>query len=196
MGTFVVVGALLLMAAVTFNLLGGDRPGTGVLPSPTGTASTSPRPASPSPALTPTPGPLPTPETPPAPTPDPSPFVVEVREGPGYITFGSGWDSNQNMQNVSATFTPGGRLAWSALLTEPAAAARLDITVHRVDPTDGSESLVYEEQYRVRNPDGSWYLRRVSMGDVTDGPGIYVMRYLRDGDVLSEGYFEVVANDD
>jgi hypothetical protein len=203
LGGFVVVGALLLMGAATFMFLGGSRPTPPVTsPSPTaiGIASPTPEatptlPATPVPAL-PTPTPLATPDITLPPTPEPSPVQVEVREGPGYVTFGSGWTRGLVLQDVSATFTPGGRLAWSAVLTEPAGAPALDVVLGRIDPATGEvEQVTWEERYEMQNQSSERILRRLPINRITDGPGIYVMRYLRNGELLSEGYFELVAQE-
>jgi hypothetical protein len=198
LGAAVVLGALVLMGVATFAFLGRVQPGpAGVSPSPTGVAvvSPSPEPASPSPiGPSPTPLPLPTAaQATPSPEPEATPLEIEVREGAGYVTFGSGWTRGSlQMQDVSATFTPGGRLAWSAVLSEPAGAPALDVELVRIDVAEGTEEVTWEETYEMQNQQSERILRRLPINRLTDGPGIYRMRYLRDGEVLSEGYFELV----
>jgi hypothetical protein len=200
LGAAVVLGALVLMGVATFTFLGRAQPGpVGTSPSPTGAAAVSPTPgmASPTPlAPSPTPLPLPTaPQESPSPEPAATPFEVEVRQGAGYLTFGSGWTRGSlEMQNVSATFTPGGRIAWSAVLSEPAGAPALDVVAARLDFEEGTEEVTWEERYEMQNQQSERILRRVAINNLTDGPGVYVVRYLRNGEVLSEGYFELVED--
>lgn len=200
LGAAVIVGALVLIGAATFMFLGRVQPGPATSPAPTGVAVASPTalaptsgPASPTPAAPATPQ-LTLPPTP-EPSPEPTPLEVEVREGAGFVTFGSSWNRGLQMQGVSATFTPGGRIAWSAVLSEPAGAPTLDVTVSRVDPAEATEEITWEEEYAVQNQGSERVLRRVPINRVTDGPGIYVVRYARGGEVLSEGYFELAESD-
>lgn len=200
LGAAVIMGALLLMGAATFMFLDRARPGPATSPAPTGVAIASPTPLEPTGgAARPTPVPPPTPQLTlpptPAPTPDTTPFEVEVREGPGFITFGSSWSRGLEMQGVSATFTSGGSIAWSALLSEPADTPTLDVTVSRLDLAEGTEEVTFEEEYELQNQRSERILRRVPLNRATDGPGIYVVRYAREGEVLSEGLFALVESD-
>jgi hypothetical protein len=204
LGAVVVIGALLVMGGATFAILGQAPPAAppGTSPTPAVGAVLSPSPVlpAPSPQATPVlPSPPPAIATPqitlpptPEPTPEPTPIEVEVREGAGFVTFGSGWDRAHNMQDISSTFTPGGRIAWSAIFTEPAGVPALDVVAARVNAEDGAEQVTWEERYEMQNQSSERVLRRVPINRLTDGPGIYVVRYLRGEEVLSEGLFELV----
>ncbi|HVM30020.1 MAG TPA: hypothetical protein VM305_04535, partial [Candidatus Limnocylindrales bacterium] len=130
----------------------------------------------------------------PEPTPGRTPFEVEVRQGPGHVTFGSSWNRRTlEMQDVSATFSRGGRIAWSAILSEPAGAPALTVEAARLDIEQDTEDVTWEELYEMQNQQSERILRRVPINRLTGGQaGIYVVRYLRDEEVLAEGYFELV----
>jgi hypothetical protein len=194
-GLLVVVGALALMAGLTFTFLGrGGAPAPGAIPSPTGVAAVSP---SPSPTLLPSPSPtlppLPTPELtlPPTPEPTATPLELAVREGPGAITFGTKHDRQLRITDPTVTFPRRGEMIWSAELTEAAGTSLLQIDIGRVDPEDGSEVIISTLDQQVENPNHVHFLRRWRIQRLVDAPGIYVVRYLRDGRLLSEGYFQV-----
>jgi hypothetical protein len=194
-GAVVVLGALGLMAGVTLIFLGRDEPTVpAASPTPTAAAVASPTPAAPptlAPTLSPTLPPTPALTLPPTPEPTSTPVVVEVREGPGAITFGTEHDSDLRITDPRTTFPSRGRMAWSAELTEAAGAPLLQIDIGRVDPDDGSEVIISTLEQEVENQNAIRFLRRWRIQRLVDEPGIYVVRYLRDGRLLSEGYFQV-----
>jgi hypothetical protein len=198
-GAVVVIGALALMAGLTFSFLGRSGPEPEASPTPTAAAavSPSPSPTGPSPTGPPTPGPTlpPTPTPvltlPPTPEPSPTSLEIEVREGPGAITFGTENDSNLRITDPTVTFPSRGQMAWSAELIEPAGVALLQIDIGRVDPDDGSEEIISTLEQEVTNPNHVRFLRRWRIQRLVDSPGIYVVRYLRNGQLMSEGYFRV-----
>ncbi|CAN5679330.1 hypothetical protein BH23CHL7_BH23CHL7_24420 [soil metagenome] len=193
-GAVVVIGALALMAGLTFSFLGQSGPEPEASPTPTAAAAVSP---SPSPTSAPTPGPTlpptptPTLTLPPTSEPSPTPLEIEVREGPGAITFGTENDRDLRITDPSVTFPSRGRMAWSAELTEPAGVELLQIDIGRVDADDGSEEIISTLEQEVDNPNHIRFLRRWRIQRLVDSPGIYVVRYLRDGQLMSEGYFRV-----
>jgi hypothetical protein len=193
LGAAVIVGAVGLLAAGAWVFLG--RP-SAVTPTPSPTSvppspSASPS-ASGSPTIGPSPSPTATATLPATPSPSPSPFTIEVREGPGAITFGTEYNENSlRITDPHTTFPPTGRFVWSAELTEAAGAPELTYRVLAYDPSTGSETLITEQTFEVKNQQATIFLRRQPMGRVVPGPGIYVLRYLRGDILLAEGYFEV-----
>lgn len=196
LGPIVIVIAFGLLAAGAWAFMGRGGPSsTG--PSPTGGAVASPT-LSATPSLSPTPTALatatPIATLPPSPSPSPSPteFAIEVREGPGSIQFGTSFNQNTlRINDPRTTFPPSGRLFWSAQLTEAPGVPSLLITVSRYDPATGSETLVREETWEVQNERATIFLRRQRVPQLIDGPGIYVVRYLREDILLAEGYFRI-----
>jgi len=194
LGALVIVGAVGLLAAGAYAFLGrpaaappSASPTAGASP----TASTSPSP--PPPTASPTASPTATATLPPSPSP--SPFTIEVREGPGAITFGTEFNANTlRITDPHTAFPPTGRFVWSAELTEAAGAPALTYRLHAYDPATDTETLVSETVVEVDNQNATIFLRRQPMGRLVPGPGIYVLRYFRDDILLAEGYFEVVAD--
>lgn len=191
LGMLVVLGAVAVLGVGALTFVGGNSPSPGPSPTVPAGALVSPSPvASPSPApSTPTPVPSPSPE--PSPSPSPSPFTVEVMEGPGYVTFGTNANSQLRITDPRTTFELGERMTISAQLTEPAASADMIIHFYRYDLESGEEELITEQQVRPRVPSASVFSRRVNTDNIFDAPGIYVMRYLRGNEVMSEGWFEL-----
>lgn len=195
LGAVVVVAALAVLAVAGVNFLGNDpSPGGGPSASPTAGGLASPS-RSPSPTALPTASPTPTAAAPtasPSPSPSPTPMAIEVREGPGYVTLGTNYSTNPaRVIDASATFSVGERIAWLADLGGPAGSTNLTIVVARVG-TDGTETTTFEEPYEPNSANSSIFLRRFgNIGRLIDGPGVYVVRYLVDGEARSEGFFRV-----
>jgi hypothetical protein len=126
------------------------------------------------------------------PTPPPTPFTPQVLVGPGYVTFGTTADSQLLITDARATFAPDERMAWSAQLTERAGSAELRIHVLKLDPEapDG-QRLLRSDPVRPRVSDAQVFLSRVRVSAITDGPGLYTVRYVRGTEILSEGSFLV-----
>ena len=189
LGALVIVGSFGLLAAGTYAFL-GRAPEPTASPSPTAAAASPTATPSQSPTLGPTPSLTATATLPPSPSP--TPFAVEVRQGPGAITFGTQYnETTLRISDPHTTFPPNGRFVWSAQLTEAAGAPELRVTVSAFDPGSGSETLVDESIVQVDNQQATIFLRRPLMQRLVDGPGIYVVRYLRGDILLAEGYFRV-----
>lgn len=195
LGLFIVLAAVAVLGVGALNFVGGDdaspRPRS---PSPVAGASASPLPAlSPTLPASPTASPLPpaSPSPSPEPSPEATPFEVEVLEGPGYITFGTQSTSNLRIANPRVTFALNERMTLSAQLSEPAASADMTILISKLDPETGEEEEVAEQAVRPDVSSASVFLRNLRPDRALDGTGIYVMRYVRGDEVLSEGWFEV-----
>lgn len=183
------------MVALALAVLGGavvlvNRP-----PGPTPTRQVGPT-ASPTPAQSPTsqPSPSATPELPtPVPTPNPTPFVPTVQVGPGFVTFGTRFNPDGNVADPQALFVPSDRIVWSGYLTEPTDRSDLTVRLYKLDDSvPGGERLLSEGEARTRVNDGLHFTRSgVNPNRALDGPGIYLVRYLRTDIVLAEGYFEL-----
>jgi hypothetical protein len=190
LGPVVIVGAFGLLAVAAWTFAGrGSSPA--VSPTPTTQAVASPT-ASPSPTRSPTavPSSSPTPTATLPASPSPTPLTIEVREGPGAITFGTQFDPNTlRIVDATTTFPARGRFYWSAQLAEAAGAPELLITVSAYDPATGAETPVSEESWPVENQQATIFLRRLQMQRLVDGPGVYVVRYMRGDILLAEGFF-------
>lgn len=182
------------MVALALAVLGGavvlvNRP-----PGPTPTrligptASPPPVAASALPTVLPTSG-LPTLE----PTPIATPFVPIVQVGPGFVTFGTEFDADGNIADPRALFVPSDRIAWNAYLTEATDTADLIVRLYKVDDSvPGGLRLLSEGEARTRVADRLHYTRSdVNPNRALDGPGVYLVRYLRTDIILAEGYFEL-----
>ena len=202
LGMLVVAGALAVLVVGSLSLLGGseDEPAAAVSPSATALARLTPFPSSP-PTLPPPPTAAPTLAPPPSAGPSvgasaepslgPSPGLA-VREGPGFVTFGTENTSNLRIVDPRTSFPTGQRITWSAHLTEPTSSASLRVELSMVDLATGAEELVLEEEVRPRVSSAQIFLRRLRPSEL-GGPGTYVVRYLRGEEVMSEGLFEVSA---
>jgi hypothetical protein len=199
-GGVVVIGALALLAVGSLAFLGsaGDP---SLTPSSFAGASGSLPPASPSagpsqPAIsTPTPAsspdqPSPTIATSPAATP----FQLAVREGPGYVTFGTEYDQRLRITDPQTSFAPRARITWSAHLSAPANSVDLNITVDKVDPASGAQERVHDKNVRPLVTGARLFVTSIRANRVLDGAGIYVVRYVRGDEVMAEGYFEISAD--
>jgi hypothetical protein len=152
------------------------------------TASPPPVAASVTPSAQPTSG-LPTV----APTPVATPFVPTVQVGPGFVTFGTQLNPDGTVANPGALFVPSDRIAWSGYLTEPTDAEDLTVRLYKLDPSvPGGERLLSEGDAKPRIKAGLHFTRfPVNPRRALDGPGVYLVRYLRTDIVLAEGYFEL-----
>lgn len=153
------------------------------------TASPSPPPQSPSvlPSTQPTaPATL-------APTAAPTPFEPVVQVGPGFVTFGTQLNSDGTVADPRAVFVPSDRIAWSGFLTEPTDARDLIVRLYKLDDSvPGGERLLSEGDARPRVKEGLHFTRfPVNPNRALEGPGIYLVRYIRTDIILAEGYFEL-----
>lgn len=199
LGILIVVGAVAVLGVGALNFIAdagdGATPGTSPSPtlagiaSPAPVSSPTPRPLTPGPTSTASPSPTP------EPTPQATPFMVDVEEGPGHVTFGTQSNNNLRITNPRTSFALNERITLSAQLTEAAASNDMTIMFFKYDPETGEEELVTEQQVRPRVPSASTFLRNLRPSNALDGPGIYVMRYMRGDEVMSEGWFEVTEAD-
>ncbi len=207
LGMLLVLGAVAVLAAAALSFVDDEGLSPAVSPSPTAAALESPRPtsegdASPGPGHDATaqptaqptaePEPEPQPEPSPQPSPDATPFAVSVQEGRGFVTFGTGRGPELTVANPRATFELGDRPFYSARLTQTTPTRELAIEIRKVNPQDGSEALVAEDRLGTSLPRVHTVRRRFRT-DELDGPGIYVLRFMRGERVMAEGYFEVTG---
>lgn len=150
----------------------------------------SPPPQSPSVQPSATTSPVP---TSPRPTPTASPFVPTVQVGPGYVTFGTQLNPDQTVADPRATFVPSDRLVWSGFLTEASDAADITVRLFKLDDTaPNGERLLSEGEARPPAKAALHFSRKdINPNRALDGPGIYLVRYLKGEQVLAQGYFEL-----
>lgn len=122
-----------------------------------------------------------------------TPFQLEVRVGPGFVTFGTLNDPSLRITDPRTSFGLEERIAWSANLSEPASSISMSIEIHKRDRQSEAEELVRQDEVRPVVTSAQIFLRRLRPSNVLDGPGIYVVRYLRGEEVMAEGHFEVRA---
>jgi hypothetical protein len=181
---------------------GGAAPAATSSPRATvGAAVSTPRTTA-TPTRLPTPTALPTPSTPAA-TPTPlgtplfspgsTPFELAVREGPGFVTFGTVEGARLRIADPQTTFDAEDTIILSAHLTRPASSADLRLVVFRFDPASGTEDRVAEYEVRPRVASAQIFLRRLNPDEALPGPGIYIVRYLRGTELMAEGYFRVTG---
>ena len=114
-----------------------------------------------------------------------------MREGPGFVTFGTEADARLRVTDARTTFELDDRITWSAHLTEPTDSASLTVEIARIDPATGEEEAVREEDVRPRVASAQLFLRRIRPSEGLEGAGVYVVRYIRGEEVMAEGQFEV-----
>jgi hypothetical protein len=110
-----------------------------------------------------------------------------VQIGEGYVTFGTQLDDQLHVIDPRATFSIDERIVWSAFLTQPADAVDLHIQIVKQDSTAvGGERLILDEAVTplVRN---AQIFQLHLKPKLLDGAGIYIVRYLKGTDVMSEG---------
>lgn len=124
-------------------------------------------------------------------TPEP---VITDEPFVGIVTFGLDYDPDtleiiKPTVRFKATYP---EIAYAAWLSEPAQAATLRLVVASQSPS-GSERVIIDEEVPVSNPDADLFANKLDLATlVGNEPGTYVMRYLRDADVLAEGTFTLV----
>jgi hypothetical protein len=124
-----------------------------------------------------------------APSVSPSQGAPIVQVGPGFVTFGTKADENVNITDPRATFTMSDTIRWSAYLTERADADDLRVRILKLDPAaENGERLISDSEVRL-HVKAQRFGRRIDPRDVLEGPGTYVVRYVRGDTVLSEGSF-------
>jgi hypothetical protein len=124
--------------------------------------------------------------------PGSQPPLVQI--GPGYVTFGTRADTELRIVDPSASFAIGDRVVWSAYLTDRADSADLRIQVFKVDGTPPTgERLVLDAAVTPRVRRAQIFQRRIRPSEALDGPGLYVVRYVRGTDILSQGSLEITS---
>ena len=124
-------------------------------------------------------------------TPDPTP---ESPFGTGVITFGTKYDADtlfivDPRERFRRTFKP---IAWSASLSEPVGATSFELIIASQSKA-GVEKTLIREDIDVSNPDNDVFANKVDLASLVDNKaGTYVMRYVRDGEILAEGTFTLV----
>lgn len=182
------------MVALALAVLAGAAVLVNRPPGPTPTRQVGPTASPPVQSPSALPSTEPTPDLPtPPPTPIPTPFVPIVQVGPGFVTFGTEFDADGNIADPRALFVPSDRIAWSGYLTEATDVADLTVRLYKLDDSlPGGLRLLSEGEARTRVGDRLHYTRSdVNPNRALDGPGIYLVRYLRTDIVLAEGYFEL-----
>ena len=178
----------LALAVLAGGLVLCNRP-----PGPTPTRLIGPT-ASPPASATALPSTQPTSALPtPIPTPIATPFAPVVQVGPGFVTFGTEFDADGNIADPRALFVPSDRLAWNGYLTEATDTADLIVRLYKIDDSvPGGLRLLSEGEARSRVGDRLHYTRSdLNPKRALDGPGVYLVRYLRTDIILAEGYFEL-----
>lgn len=182
------------MVALAFAVLAGGFVLANRPPGPTPTRQVGPTASPPPPSPSAQPSTLPTPDLPtPVPTPAPTPFVPVVQVGPGFVTFGTQFNPDGTIADPRTLFVPSDRIAWTGFLTEPTDREDLIVRLYKLDDSvPGGLRLLSEGEARTRVGDRLHYTRSdVNPNRALDGPGIYLVRYLRTDIVLAEGYFEL-----
>jgi hypothetical protein len=165
-------------------------------PAPTPTRQVGPTatPAPQSPSTSPSIGPSASASSP-SPAPSASPFVPTIQVGPGFVTFGTELNADMTVAAPRASFAQSDRIAWSAYLTQASDAADVTARLYKLDPAaPNGERLLSEGGARPKVKDSDHFTRSgIRPGRDLDGPGFYLVRYLKGDTVLAEGYFELFA---
>ncbi len=200
-GRFLGLGILLLtvgvLAAGALAFM-GDLPGASPTPrrSPSFVAATPTVDASPSePSASPTTAPSPTviptiPVVVPTPAATTLPPLVQI--GEGFVTFGTRADNQLHIIDPRSSFRINERIVWSAYLTTRADSSELRVHIFKLDSTaEGGERLIVDDAVTPSVRNAQVFERRLRPRAALDGPGIYVVRYMRGVNVLSEGFLEI-----
>jgi hypothetical protein len=122
--------------------------------------------------------------------PTPVPPVVHV--GPGFVTFGTRADATLHVLDPRATFAGDERITWSAFLTARADSNELRLKIYKLDPAAvGGEALISDAEVTPLVRNAQIFQHRLRPDAALQGPGIYVVRYVRGIELMSEGYFQV-----
>ena len=85
------------------------------------------------------------------------------------------------------------RIVWSAFLTSAEDSVDLHTTISIIDPAaPGGERLIADEPITTPVLGAQIFQRRIRPESVLEGPGLYAVRYLRDTELLAEGFLEIV----
>jgi hypothetical protein len=201
-GRFLGLGILLLTigvlaaAALAFT---GNLPGSSPTPMRTPAVAASGLPSESGPIESSSPSEVPTerPTTgtiPPTTLPSPAATIVPplVQIGEGHVTFGTHSNNQLRITDPRSVFAIDERIVWSAFLTEVANSEQLNIQILKLDEAVlGGETLISDEPVTPIVHGAQIFQRRLRAQSQLDGPGLYVVRYLRNTDLLSEGFFEI-----
>ncbi len=194
LGLLVLVMATGLLAVGALAFVGGGA----ATPSPRSTLAAGPsfRPSlSALPSVSPTSGATPDSATPSASSgasDEPLPTAPLISVGPGFVTFGTKVDRELKVTNPRTEFTKDERIVWSAYLIDPADASALRVLVLKSEASaPGGERLIVDEEVAADVSPAQIFVRRLRPRRYLDGPGLYVVRYLRGDRLLAEGHLLV-----
>ena len=117
---------------------------------------------------------------------------MDVTE-PGTIEFGKDVNDDVTIKSPPTRFDrTSTKIGWVAHLGDPAGASSLTFVVASRG-AGGSERSIIKTDVDVTNPDFDTFGNALDLALLLDRkPGTYVMRYLRDADVLAEGTFTLI----
>lgn len=138
-----------------------------------------------------TPGPATPASTPSTPEPTEEPVVPDLS---GTIEFGTKFDPDtlvmtKPTDRFKRTYKP---ISYVIHLSEPAGATSLTLTLTKRS-SGGAETTIVSVPFDVANPEFDIFANSADLGFLVDRKaGTYVMRLIREGDVLAEGTFTLV----
>jgi hypothetical protein len=116
--------------------------------------------------------------------------VVQV--GAGFVSFGTRSDRQLRIVDPRASFNLAERVTWSGYLVEPANSVDLRVQIYKVDGTPpNGERLISDEAVTPFVTGAQLFQRRIRPADAMDGPGVYVVRYVRGSQIMSQGWLEI-----
>lgn len=124
-------------------------------------------------------------------TPPPAATTDAPIIGSGVITFGTAYDADTLAITAPKTSFKASskKIAWSAALLGNAGATTLTFILASKSKT-GAERIIIKQETDVSNPSFDTLANDADLSLLVDRkPGTYVMRYLRESDVLAEGEF-------
>ncbi len=129
----------------------------------------------------------------PAATETPTPAAPEVRLA-GTIEFGTKYDPDTlamttPVSRFKVTYNP---ISYVIHLSEPAGATSLTLSLTR-RASGGAETTIVSVPLDVANPEFNTFANSTDLGGLADHKvGTYVLRLIREGELLAEGTFELV----
>lgn len=130
----------------------------------------------------------------PVPTIAPTSVPPLVQIGEGFVTFGTRSDDQLHVIDPRSTFGVDERIVWSAFLIAPADSVELIIRILKIDSAAiGGERLIAEAAVTPLVRNAQIFRSRIWPQAGLDGPGVYVVRYVRGEDVMSEGFLEITG---
>jgi hypothetical protein len=112
----------------------------------------------------------------------------------GTIEFGTKFDPDTLVMLKPATrfHASAKSISYVIHLSEPAGATSLTLSLTRRS-SGGAETTIVTVPWEVANPDFDTFANAVDLASLVDRElGTYVMRVIREGDVLAEGTFQLV----